>query len=281
MIPLYFGDSKEPLFGVLSEPRAGAERGHGVVMCPPIAQEHVRSHWAFRQVAAALARAGFHVLRFDWFGVGDSAGDMSQASVDRWALDVETAAQELKDSAGIRKVSLIGLRLGAALAGLAAPRVKPSVVVLWDPVIDGARYLEDLRGLHTEVIADQRRFWFKWPVTIRTTLGKLRRELAQERRPSRDELVGFHFSSKLADGIRGLDKELFTKMKRARVVLMDSDGEPGSASLVGPLESAGLKVERRVTQARGRWMDPRQIEELLLPGDSLQSITEALEAGIS
>jgi alpha/beta superfamily hydrolase len=281
VIPLHFGDSKEPLFGVLSEPRPGAERGHGVVMCPPIAQEHVRAHWAFRQVAAALARAGFHVLRFDWFGVGDSAGAMANATVDRWVVDVETAAQELKDAAGIRKVSLIGLRLGAALAALAAPRVKPGVVVLWDPVLDGRRYLEDLRALQTKVIADDRRFWFRWPLTVRSTLGKLRPDLAQERRPSAEEMVGFDFPSGLRRGIDALDMQAFTKMKRARVVLLDSEGEPGSAALIPTLEGAGVRVERRVTQARGRWMDPRQIEELLLPGDALQSITEALEGGIS
>lgn len=281
MTPLFFGDSASPLFGALTEPPAGAELGHGVLLCPPIGQEHVRSHWALRQVATALGRAGFHVLRFDWFGVGDSAGDLTTATLERWTSDVRSAAQELRDATGLRKISIVGLRLGAGLAALAAPRIKPSVMVLWDPVFDGGRYLSELRELQAGLLSDERRFWFAWPAAVRAALGFAVPGVAQERRSEPAELVGFRFSSALLDEIATLDEKVVGKLPRVRAVVVDSSGEPGSADLARALETSGHEVERRVTDARGRWRDPRQIEELLLPGDAVRAITDALVARVA
>ncbi len=281
MTPLFFGDSASPLFGALSEPPAGAERRHGVLVCPPIGQEHVRSHWALRQLAAALARSGFHVLRFDWFGVGDSAGDLEAATLERWTSDARDAAQELKDATGVRKVSIVGLRLGAALAALAAPRIKPSVLVFWDPVVEGARHLAELRQLEVGLLADERRYWFAWPGAIRATLGSALPEVAQRRRAEANELVGFRYPRALLDQITGLDVGVVSKLPRVRAVVIDSSGEPGSVALARALENGGHDVERRVTDARGRWLDVRQIEELLLPGDALRAISEALVARVA
>ena len=81
MTPFFFGDSAAPLLGVLHEPPPAIAKSHGVLLCPPIAQEHIRTHWALRQIAVSLAKAGYHCLRFDWFGVGDSAGELRQATV--------------------------------------------------------------------------------------------------------------------------------------------------------------------------------------------------------
>ncbi|NUO47390.1 MAG: alpha/beta fold hydrolase [Polyangiaceae bacterium] len=281
MTPLFFGDSASPLFGALTEPPAGAERGHGVLLCPPIGQEHVRSHWALRQVATALGRAGFHVLRFDWFGVGDSAGDLEAATLERWTQDVKSAAQELKDSTGLRKLSVVGLRMGAALAALAAPRIKPSVMVFWDPVLDGVRYLDQLRSLQAGLVADERRYWFAWPAAVRSALGFAMPELNQARQSGPDELVGFRFSTSLLSEIASLDENLIGKLPRVRAVVLDSTGEPGSIELARALEASGHEVERRVTDARGRWSEAGQIEELLLPGDAVRAITEALVARVA
>ncbi|MBL9028270.1 MAG: alpha/beta hydrolase [Myxococcales bacterium] len=281
MTPLYFGDSKQPLFGFLNEPRGETQRAHGVLLCPPIAQEHVRAHWALRQVATSLCRAGFHVLRFDWFGVGDSAGDLSQATVARWRSDLETAAQELKDAAGVRKVSLVGLRLGATLAALSAPVIKPTALVLWDAVQDGSAYLAELKQLEKGILADERRFWVAWPASVRATVGKLRPDVAQARHPAADELVGFAFPGSLREQIGELSLDGAVDVGRSRVFLLDSSGEPGSTRLLAHLQSRGAKAELRTTQAEGRWSDPRQVEELLLPGDAVQTITDALETATS
>src|SRR6476620_8559273 len=96
MTPRFFGDAARQLYGVYHAPE-GRAREAGVVLCNPGPQEYRHTHWAFRKLAGMLARAGFHVLRFDYFATGDSAGRDDEGSLDQWVLDVATAARELTD----------------------------------------------------------------------------------------------------------------------------------------------------------------------------------------
>jgi uncharacterized protein len=276
--PILFGDPVAPLFGALHEPPADVERGHGVLVCPPIAQEHVRTHWALRQLAVALARAGFHVLRFDWYGVGDSAGRSGEGGVARWVDDARAAAQELRDATGLRKISVVGLRFGATLAALAGRRLKPQALVLWDPVLDGPRYLRELGELHAKVVADQKRFFYKWPALVRARLGHLSPALAQARTSGPDEMVGFPFGPALRAEIGAVGREALCDLSGLRVALVESDPDPERGPFVERLRERGARPERQTTAARGHWQSPDEIEELFLPADALQAVVAALEA---
>ena len=61
------------------------------------------------QLAKRLSGIGFHVLRFDYYGTGDSAGDADEGDLRQWHDDLSAAVDELKDTAAIQMVSLIGL----------------------------------------------------------------------------------------------------------------------------------------------------------------------------
>ncbi|WP_457336708.1 alpha/beta fold hydrolase [Rhizobacter sp. P5_C2] len=148
MNPFFFGTRQRRLFGVYSPARASAS-GSGtkaVLLCPPWGQEYLRAHRAMKQLATLLNQAGVHVLRFDWFGTGDSAGEMLDASLAGWQADIETAIDELKDTTDAARVGLVGLRLGGTLAAGVAARRRKDVdsVVLWDPVVSGEGYLKEL-----------------------------------------------------------------------------------------------------------------------------------------
>lgn len=148
MNPFFFGTRQRRLFGVYSPARASAS-GSGtraVVLCAPWGQEYLRAHRAIKQLATLLNQAGVHVLRFDWFGTGDSAGEMLDASLAGWQADLETAIDELKDTTDAARVGLVGLRLGGALAAAVAARRRKDVdsLVLWDPVVSGEGYLKEL-----------------------------------------------------------------------------------------------------------------------------------------
>src|SRR5436309_10085286 len=119
MRPYFFGGSERQLFGVYYEPRAPAV-AHGVVLCYPMGHEYVNALRGYRQLAMQLARAGLHVLRFDYSGSGDSAGEGELTEVSQWMADIEVAIAELTDSHGLGSVSLAGLRLGGTLATLVA-----------------------------------------------------------------------------------------------------------------------------------------------------------------
>ena len=117
MEPHYFGSSDRQLLGIYHPPRGGA-RAHGVVLCPPAPQEYMRTHMVLRKLASTLAHDGFHVLRFDYYGTGDSSGGPRDGSLGEWCQNIVTAAADLKECSGVTKVSLLGLRLGATLAAL-------------------------------------------------------------------------------------------------------------------------------------------------------------------
>ena len=85
------------------------------------------------------------MLRFDYFGAGDSAGDFTEASQDQWLVDIGTAIEELKQLGQLSQVGLVGMRYGATLAARTArARTDVNRLVLWDPIVDGPAYLTEL-----------------------------------------------------------------------------------------------------------------------------------------
>lgn len=153
MNPLFFGASDRQLYGVYHPPQA-APQPEAVLLCAPFGQEYMRSHRAYRQLALMLSKRGRHVLRFDYFGTGDSAGDGEDFRLPQAIDDIALAAEELRDMSDARSISLVGLRLGAALALAAAARVDAARVVLWDPVVRGRDYLAELLARSPQVSTD-------------------------------------------------------------------------------------------------------------------------------
>jgi uncharacterized protein len=145
MIPFYFGSDERRLFGIYEAPRRAPTR-HAAVLCHPWGPEYIHAYRAMRQLAKMLTAKGIHTLRFDYYGTGDSAGDTVAAEMDGWEADIQSAIEELRDTADTPRVSLVGLRLGAALAAKVAVRTDVAIesLVLWDPVANGAEYLAEL-----------------------------------------------------------------------------------------------------------------------------------------
>jgi len=141
----------ERLFAFLHRPD-GPCRG-GVVLCAPLAEEKLWSHRVFVSFARDLAERGFAVLRFDYRGEGDSDRPFEQSDCSTRIADVRAAIDELKRQVpGLDRVTLVGLRFGAAIAAAAAAgRGDVERLVLWDPVVDGADYMQSV--LRTNLMA--------------------------------------------------------------------------------------------------------------------------------
>lgn len=134
------------MFGWLHRPAQAAPNAVGLVICKPFGYEAMCAHRSVREFAEAAAAAGFPTLRFDYVGTGDSADLDPQADqIETWVGNVLTAICELKASAGVRQVALLGIRLGGLLAALAARRAAVDSLVLVAPVTNGKRYLKELR----------------------------------------------------------------------------------------------------------------------------------------
>src|SRR5256885_16263297 len=92
--PLYFGPATARLFGLHDAPRTDAGREGSVVLCYPYGRDYMSAFRAYRTLALRLARAGFHVLRFDYRGTGDSAGDIGGASLQQGMDDIVAAGRQ-------------------------------------------------------------------------------------------------------------------------------------------------------------------------------------------
>jgi uncharacterized protein len=117
-----------------------------VLICQSLGQEAIRAHRLARVLATSLAESGIPTLRFDPAGTGDSSGDEQALSLPSWMADVLAASAQLKRLAPGRPQIWIGLRLGATVACRAAltATCKPIAMVLCEPVLNGARYLDQL-----------------------------------------------------------------------------------------------------------------------------------------
>jgi uncharacterized protein len=144
-IPLFFPSGDRSLFGVLHRPAAGAPGRPAFVFCHPLAEEKLWTHRVFVSYARQLAAAGYPVLRFDATGNGDSEGNFSDLSMTMLCDDVRAAIAEVRRQTGATAVSLLGLRLGANVAMMAADGASDvRHLVLWAPITDGERYLQEL-----------------------------------------------------------------------------------------------------------------------------------------
>jgi pimeloyl-ACP methyl ester carboxylesterase len=213
MNPLFFGSADAPLYGVYHAPQA-TPRDAGVVLCPPFGQEYMRAHRALRQLALQLNRLGYHVLRFDYRGTGDSSGDMIGVEVDDWLADIGFAIDELRDLAGIRQVSLIGLRLGALFAAVACHRrADIQRLVAWDPLASGQAYESELLAELTAISAEG------------AASGKGYADNAGI------HFNGFELPAHFLSGLRDLDLTLMPPRGASRTLLAISHDDVGFAAI--------------------------------------------------
>jgi pimeloyl-ACP methyl ester carboxylesterase len=144
---IYFDSGAERLFGWLHSPPGSARASTGLLICKPFGYEAICAHRSLRAFSEAAVQIGMPTLRFDYLGTGDSADiDPTADQLAVWTRDVVTAVSELQKRTGVQQICLLGVRLGALIAMLAARECAAvTSMILISPIISGRRYLRDLR----------------------------------------------------------------------------------------------------------------------------------------
>ncbi len=133
-------------FGWFHTATAGIAGDVVAVICAGIGRDSSTGYRSSRFLADRLALAGYPAVRFSYPGTGDSRDPDDEDCWPLWLAAVHCAIDKARAMSGCQRVLLIGIRLGAALAALAAAgREDVAGVVLLEPVFRGSSFVTQLR----------------------------------------------------------------------------------------------------------------------------------------
>ena len=229
----YFGPTEQHLFGWLHRPTAAMATDVGLVLCNPFGYEAICSHRSVRAFAEAAAAMGVASLRFDYRGTGDSADfDPDTDQIDAWVRDVAAAVAELRRQTGVKRVCLLGFRIGALLAALAA-RESDHVCGLMAiaPIVSGRRYVRELRTTRLAALLGSER----QPPQKAPADGAAGGSTALE-------VSGYLLSSATLAALGKVDLCALDHVPAPRVLVVDSETLPAARGWADTLTKAGADV---------------------------------------
>jgi len=255
MEPFFFDSEGQALFGCYHEPRSGA-RDCAVLLANPVGHEYVQFHRVYRQLAIMLSDAGFPVLRFDYTGTGDSSGDYPDWSMTRWATDIERAAEEVKRRGPSSRKAVVGLRVGASIAlQVAGKSVDLDSLVLWDPIVSGSAYVDELRAGHENMMGYAH-------VIPKPEAG------------TPPEVLGFPFPDSLANEIGFIDLLTTEKKVARRTLVIESNDAVAQRPLCDVLSRAGSLVAHQEFSNPHLWVWTEDFAKMHVPRRILQAIVD-------
>ncbi|WP_144113640.1 serine aminopeptidase domain-containing protein [Paraburkholderia sp. BCC1886] len=215
----------------------------GVVLCSPFGYDALCTARGMRRLAERLAARGTSVLRFDYAGTGDSAGELGDADEPgrwrAWIDGIKQAVALLREQTGVERVTLCGLRLGGMLAALAAAELGDiDGLVLLAPVLSGRHYQRELRAHYRQ--------WLAMPAAMDCTPE-----------PETDEFVeayGFRLYRDMLTSLREVDLQRDAARPARRVLVLDSLDPARIDALVAHYRAQGIDVERQGFDEYGRFM---------------------------
>lgn len=245
MIPLFFGNETYKLFGVYHSPVNLSSQARNILLCTSLGHEYIRSYYLMRQIAEKLSSNGHHVLRFDWYGCGDSSGNINDSSTEIWYNNIQLAIDELLKLSRGKKVSLVGLRIAAPMLIEFVKSIKSNKhidsIVFFDPVFSGDEWLKSISLVHNSLLE---------------ILPFKRKMLSKP-----GEILGFIFPEKLQSSIQKItcDYEQSTELIPINAIISDE-----YCSISNPFSN--IQTNRIITfeSTRHLWNDSRITDRIIM-----------------
>lgn len=254
--PFYFKSNSNLLYGCFHSPRSANNRDCCIVLCSSIGEEYIRFHRALRQLAELFTKAGFPVLRFDFYGCGDSSGDFQQCSFKQMKNDVYAAVNEMRTKSGIEKVCLTGLRAGASMALFAAIEdLNVDSLILWDPVIKGDDYINELKTLHNNMMS----YAHVMP----------KPELTNRKNP---ELLGYSYAPELINDIKSINLLAVTRKPANNILIIESNKMCHQQQFYDYLKNKSINIKKMQLLNPQLWVWEEAFGKVQVPIQILQSI---------
>jgi alpha-beta hydrolase superfamily lysophospholipase len=217
MTPVYIAGC----YGVLHP----AEGRRGVLICGTLGDESLNVYRPLVFLAEQFAAAGSPALRLEYYGAADSGGeDGEPGRFQAWLAGIAAGVRWLRETCGVGPVTLVGVRIGAALAARAACEIDDvEALVLLSPVADGRRFLRELT-LRARTIAEI------WQLESRIEDGTW------------FEASGLRLDQPTRDALARLDVAQLPRCPAPRALVLDQRDSPAGAVMGERLRRVGTEV---------------------------------------
>lgn len=114
----------------------------------PIFDEKKRSQKFYAETAREFCKCGVPVIRFDYFGTGDSEGQLYEMRISESLNAIKILVEIFQTKYQTNRINLLGLRIGGDLTLELAREIQENIetLIVIEPVINGKRYLTEQRA---------------------------------------------------------------------------------------------------------------------------------------
>lgn len=118
------------------------------IIVGPVGPEYMHCFRSIKLLSDSIAEAGFHTIRYDPIGMGNSSGSLEDENIwSKWRDTPKALFQHLKEQHNVDNAVLIGLRSGCLIVSECLHDFPVEAAVFWYPYTRGAAYIRDIELL--------------------------------------------------------------------------------------------------------------------------------------